>query len=94
MEYIISTTDTNTQKTDLGTYCSKKKPVIEKGTIFELFHVTRREPRTRNLPNTALELFKLLDNNIKPQRRQSGGGCLDCNVALCNSDKCWYMWHS
>ncbi|KAK1623161.1 hypothetical protein BDP81DRAFT_139960 [Colletotrichum phormii] len=32
--------------------------------------------------------------NSRSHRKKTRSGCLQCGVALCNSDDCWYLFHS
>ena len=58
MEPIVSTIETAAERSDPGTY-RPRKPITDKGTAFEPFHVIYRDPQIRNLPATILELFRL-----------------------------------
>ena len=55
--------------------------------------ITYRQVRTQSSQKRQIRpaLAPTSGNQKVPQSRYR---CLECNIALCNSDKCWYFYHS
>ena len=59
-----------------------------KGRTIYSVRSTKKRVVLGEVPNAALN-----SGANSGRRKTTRWGCLTCNVALCNSDKCWYLWH-